>query len=52
MREDKMYIVNKIFKNKNIRTVWNDEKEKYYISVVDIVGVVSEVRMVENIGIN
>ena len=42
MRENKMYIVNKIFKNKNIRTVWNDEEEKYYISVVDIVGVVSE----------
>jgi hypothetical protein len=42
MGQDKMYLVNKIFNNETIRTVWNKEEEKYYISVVDIVGVVSE----------
>ena len=42
MNQDKMYLVNKIFKNETIRTVWDKEDEKYYISVVDIVGVVSE----------
>ena len=36
-----MYIVNKLFNNETIRTVWDNEKEKYYISVVDIVGVLS-----------
>ena len=41
MNQDKMYIVNKLFKNETIRTVWDNEKEKYYISVVDIVGVLS-----------
>ena len=42
MKQDKMHLVNKLFKNETIRTVWDREKEKYYISVVDIVGVVSE----------
>ena len=42
MNQDKMHLVNKIFKNETIRTVWDKEDEKYYISVVDIVGVLSE----------
>lgn len=42
MKENKMYLVNKIFNNDTIRTIWDKEKEKYFISVVDIVGVVSE----------
>ncbi len=42
MNQDKMHLVNKIFNNETIRTVWDKESEKYYISVVDIVGVVSE----------
>ena len=42
MNEEKMYLINKIFNGKNIRTVWNNDEEKYYISVVDIVGALSE----------
>ena len=42
MNQDKMHLINKIFNNETIRTVWNKEKEKYYISVVDVVGVLSE----------
>jgi len=42
MNQDKMYIVNKIFNNETIRTVWNKDDEKYYISVVDMVSVISE----------
>ena len=41
MNQDKMHLINKIFNNETIRTVWNKEDEKYYISVVDIVGVLS-----------
>ena len=37
-----MHLMNKIFNNETIRTVWDKENEKYYISVVDIVGVLSE----------
>ena len=42
MKQDKMHLINKIFNNETIRTVWDKEDEKYYISVVDIVGVLSE----------
>ena len=42
MVQDKMHLVNKIFNNEMIRTVWDKETEKYYISVVDVVGVLSE----------
>lgn len=42
MNEDKMHLVNKLFQNETIRTVWSKEEEKYYISVVDVVGVLSE----------
>ena len=42
MNQDKMHLINKIFNNETIRTIWDKEKEKYYISVVDIVGVISE----------
>lgn len=42
MNQDKMHLVNKIFNNETIRTVWDKEQEKYFISVVDIIRVVSE----------
>lgn len=42
MKQDKMHIVNKLFNNETIRTVWDNEKEKYYISVVDIVRVLTD----------
>ncbi len=37
MNQDKMFLVNKIFNNNEIRSVWNKEEEKYYISVVDVI---------------
>ena len=39
---NKLQILNKTFENKNVRTVWNPDEEKYYISVVDIVSILSE----------
>ena len=42
MNQDKMYLINKLFNNKEIRTIWDKEKEKYYVSVVDVVGALSE----------
>ena len=41
MNQDKMHLVNKIFNNETIRTVWDNKEEKYYISIVDLVGVLS-----------
>ncbi len=42
MKEDKMHLINKIFNNETIRTIWDKDSEKYYISVVDIVRILSE----------
>ena len=42
MNQDKIHLVNKIFNNETIRTIWDKEQEKYFISVVDLVGVLSE----------
>ena len=42
MDENKMQLINKIFNNETIRTIWDEEQEKYFISVVDIVSVISE----------
>ena len=39
---NKLQILNKTFENKKVRTVWDPDEEKYYISVVDIVGILSE----------
>ena len=41
MDENKMQLINKIFNNETIRTVWDKESEKYYISVIDIVKILS-----------
>ena len=42
MNQDKMHLINKIFSNETIRTIWDKEEEKYYISIVDIVSIISE----------
>ena len=42
MNQDKMYLINKLFNDKTIRTVWDKDEEKYYISVVDVVGILTE----------
>lgn len=41
MNQDKMYLINKLFNNKTIRTVWDEKSEKYYVSAVDVAGELS-----------
>ena len=41
MDENKIQLINKLFNNETIRTIWDKDEEKYYISIVDIVGVIS-----------
>lgn len=41
MKENKMHLINKIFNNDTIRTVWDNEDEKYYISIIDIIAVLT-----------
>ena len=40
--KNQLKVLNKTFENKKVRTVWNQDAEKYYISVVDIVSVLTE----------
>ena len=40
--ENKIVALTKTFEDERIRTVWNKDEEKYYISVVDIVRVLTE----------
>jgi len=40
--KEKLQLLNKNFEDKKVRTVWNSEEEKYYISVVDIVEILTE----------
>ena len=42
MNQDKMHLINKIFNNETIRTIWDKENEKYYISIIDIVRVLTD----------
>lgn len=42
MNQDKMHLINKVFNNDSIRTIWDKESEKYYISIVDVIGYLSE----------
>ena len=40
--KNKIIALTKIFEDETIRTIWNKEDEKYYISVVDIVSVLTD----------
>jgi hypothetical protein len=40
--ENKIITLSKTFENKKVRTVWNQDEEKYYISVVDIIEVLTD----------
>lgn len=41
VKDDKMHLINKIFDNKKVRTVWDKESEKYYVSIIDIIEVLT-----------
>ena len=34
--------ISKLFEDRKIRTVWDDEQEKWYFSIVDVVGVLND----------
>lgn len=42
MNQDKMHLVNKIFNNETIITIWDKEEEKYFVSIIDLIGVLTE----------
>ena len=40
--KEKLQLFNKAFEDKKVRTVWDSNKEKYYISVVDIIAALTD----------
>ncbi len=41
MKQEKLETISNLFEGNKIRSIWNSEKEEYYFSVVDVVGVLS-----------
>ena len=39
---NKLETITNFFEGKEIRSIWDSEKEDYYFSVVDVIGVLSE----------
>ncbi len=44
MENNKLETISNLFENKEIRSVWDSEKEEYYFSVVDVIGALTESR--------
>ena len=42
MENNKLETISKLFEDKEIRSVWDAEKEEYYFSVVDVIGALTE----------
>lgn len=42
MKTDKLKTITKLFNGSEIRSIWNDEKEDYYFSVIDVVSVLTD----------
>lgn len=42
MEKNKLETISNLFQGKEIRSVWNSEKEEYYFSVVDVVNALTE----------
>ena len=38
----------KLFEEKKVRSVWNSEQEKWYISIVDVIEILTESNPLEN----
>lgn len=42
MKQNKLETITKLFEGKEIRSVWNSEKEDYYFSVVDVIDALTD----------
>lgn len=38
MKDNKLETITNLFENNTIRSIWNEEKEEYYFSVIDVIG--------------
>ena len=42
MNENKIKTISNLFENKEIRSIWDNEKEEYYFSVVDVISALTD----------
>lgn len=42
MISNKLETISNLFEGKEIRSVWNSEREEYYFSVVDVIGALTD----------
>ena len=42
MNQNKLETISNLFENKEIRSIWDKEKEDYYYSVVDVIAALTE----------
>ena len=48
MKQDKLETISNLFEGNEIRSIWDSEKEEYYFSVIDVVGVLSGTKIPRN----
>ena len=48
MKENKLNTIIKLFEGKEIRSIWNNEEEDYYFSVVDVISVLTNTNIPRN----
>ena len=42
MNQNKLRIISNLFNGAEIRSIWNNEEEEYYFSVIDVISVLTE----------
>ena len=42
MTDNKLETISNLFENKEIRSIWDSEKEEYYFSVVDVISALTD----------
>lgn len=42
MNNNKLEIISNLFEDKEIRSIWDSEKEEYYFSVVDVISALTD----------
>ena len=48
MDNSKLETISNLFDNKEIRSIWNSEKEEYFFSVVDVIGALTDSNIPRN----
>ena len=48
MENKKLETITKLFEGSQIRSVWDDEKEEYYFSVVDVISALTNAKIPRN----